>query len=113
MNEQGYKDRLNAFRDSCRVYNQEKQVLDSVDKNSDPMLIQFIRENVEHVEYILSLTKEICGSSIALMIWMLFVEQKTQAAVAYQMNITRRQLQYSLHKHMRLVFEEEQNRAGR
>lgn len=116
MNEQEYKERLQAFKSSCRVYKQEKAFLeDAAMKNSkaDKKLISFFREDVESVDRTFALIKELCGTSAALMVWLLYIEEKTQAAAAYQLNITRRQLQYSFSQYMHKVFEEERARGTR
>ena len=115
MTEQQYRERLHAFRSSCRVYKQEKEFLEKHANTAvqpDQRLVSYFKEDVESVEHIFSMLSELCGRPAALMVWMLCVEEKTQAAAAYQLNITRRQLQYSFSRYMHLVFEEERSRAA-
>lgn len=116
MTDQEYKERLHAFRNSCRVYRQEKEILENAQtarKTTDPTLIKYMQDDVDQVEYILGLARELFGTSAVLMIWLLMVEEKTQAAAAYQLNITRRQLQYTFSKYMHRIFEEERIRGIR
>lgn len=116
MTEQEYKEKLHTFKNSCRVYKQERTFLENTNTQNgqyDKKLIGFIRENVESVDRTFDLIRELCGSSAALMVWLLYIEEKTQAAVAFQLNISRRQLQYSLSQYMHKVFEEELIRGTR
>lgn len=116
MKEHEYKDRLQAFKNSCRVYEQEQKVLENarlLNVESDERLTAYLKEDVESVNRMFEIIKELCGTSIAVMIWQLFVEGKTQAAIAHQFGITRRQLQYCVNKYMHEVFEEELIRAAR
>ena len=114
MTEQEYKEKLKIFRSSCRVYKQEKAFLDNVDtenSQTDQKLISFMKENVESVDRTFTLIRELCGASAALMVWLLYIEEKKQAAVAYQLNISIRQLQHSFSQYMHKVFEEEKTRG--
>ena len=116
MNERDYKERLQAFKNSCRVYEHEQNALEKArlsNGSGDERLNAYLKEDVDSVTRTFELIRELCGTSIALMIWQLFVEEKTQAATAHQFGITRRQLQYCVNKYMHEVFEEELIRAGR
>lgn len=104
-----YKDKLDAFKSSCRVYKQEKLNLEKLlQEESDPVKAQYIRyvqEDVVFVEGKLDEIEEKCGPNARLMVWELFVENKTQASVAEEYHLTRRQLQYSVNKWMREVLQ--------
>ena len=116
MNERYYRERLQAFKNSCRVYEHEQKTLEKarlLNVESDERLNAYLKEDVESVTRTFKMIRELCGTSIAVMVWQLFVEGKTQAATAHQFGITRRQLQYCVNKYMHEVFEEELIRAGR
>lgn len=112
MADREFKDRLDAFKNSCRVYKHEKAMLDdqSSYKRSDfgdEKLLSYIKEDVDYVEGIFSAVETRYGKSARLMIWLLFVEEKTQVDVAAQFGISRRQLQYSLNKWLQYVLGQE------
>ena len=110
MTEQEYKDRLDAFKSSCRVYKNEKKMLEESDmrKNAfgDDQLYRYMKEDIDYVNRMFETIGTKCGVNARLMIWLLFVEENTQADVAYRFGLTRRQLQYSLNKWMHQVFSE-------
>lgn len=111
MNEHEYKEKLSAFKSSCRVYKNEKRMLEEAEnrKNAfgDDQLYKFMREDIEYVNRMFEIIGSKCGVNARLMIWLMFVEDITQADVAYRFGVTRRQLQYSMNKWMHQVFEEE------
>lgn len=115
MDEQIYREKLSSFKDSCRVYKKEKQTLEasvSPILPADRQVLGYLKEDVEYVNHVFSRVKDLFGTSAVLMIWLLFVAEKTQVDVAYQLGITRRQLQYSVSKYMHRVFEEEEHRGS-
>ena len=107
MTEQEYKDKLDAFKSSCRVYKNEKRMLEEAElKKSyfgDEQLYRFMCEDVEYVDQMFEKISEKCGMNARLMLWLLFVEENTQADVAFRFGLSRRQLQYSMNKWMRTV----------
>ncbi len=114
MTEKEFKTKVEALKSSCRVYRKEKQSLLDMEKAgvntgdfSKNQLYIFIKEDVEYVEETLRLIEQKCGKNARLLIWLLFVEERTQAAVAQEFDITRRQLQYSVNKWLRMIWEEE------
>ena len=114
MNEQEYKDRFDAFKSSCRVYKHEKKMLEEADQRKngfgDEQLYRFMKEDTEYVDRMFEKIAEKCGINARLMLWLMFVEENTQADVAYRFGITRRQLQYSMNKWMHQVLAEEDSR---
>ncbi|MDO4413570.1 MAG: hypothetical protein Q4C20_00685 [Erysipelotrichaceae bacterium] len=114
MTEKEYKERLNAFKNSCRVYKYEKKMLQEADmrKNGfgDDQLYSYMREDIGFVDGMFDTISAKCGVNARLMIWLLFVDENTQADVAYRFGLTRRQLQYSVNKWMHQVFEAEGRR---
>ncbi|HCK88814.1 MAG TPA: hypothetical protein DHW39_08400 [Erysipelotrichaceae bacterium] len=114
MTEKEFKAKTEALKDSCRIYRKEKQTLLDMEKAgvntgdfSKTQLYLFIKEDVEFVEQTLKQIEKVCGKNARLLIWLLFVEERTQAAVAQEFDITRRQLQYSVNKWLRMIWEEE------
>lgn len=114
MTEQEYKDKFDAFKNSCRVYKHEKQMLEEADprKNvfGDDQLYRFMKEDVDYVDRMFEKIAEKCGINARLMIWLMLVEENTQADVAYRFGLSRRQLQYSMNKWMKQVLTEEDSR---
>ena len=114
MTEQDYKEKLTAFKSSCRVYRQEKEMIEDLSSREsggafgNEKLLEFMKEDVAFVDKMFDRINEKCGSNARLMIWLLFVEEKTQVDVAYQYGLTRRQLQYSLNNWMHKVLDTEQ-----
>lgn len=110
MTEQEYKEKLDAFKNSCRVYKNEKKMLSEAEIRKsyfgDDQLYKFMREDVEYVDRMFEKIGARCGVNARLMLWMMFVEENTQADVAYRFGLSRRQLQYSMNKWMRQVFSE-------
>lgn len=111
MTEKEYKEKLDAFKNSCRVYKHEKMMLEDSAKTAhkfgDEQLNAFLLEDITYVDDMFSEIEEKCGKSARLILWFLYVEGKTQADAADQFGLTRRQLQYSLKKWMRQVLEQE------
>lgn len=115
MDEQVYREKLSSFKNSCRIYRKEKQTVETFASSAsmpDQQVLRFLKEDVKNVDRIFDLLKDLFGTSAVLMIWLLFVEEKTQVDVAYQLGITRRQIQYSVSKYMHRVFEEEEHRGS-
>ena len=110
MTEKEYKEKLEAFKDSCRVYRQEKQMMEELQLKSgsfgNERLHSYIKADIEYVDRMLEEISKKCGSNARLMIWLLFVEEKTQVDVAVQYGLSRRQLQYSISKWMHKVFDD-------
>lgn len=111
MTEQEYKAKFDAFKNSCRVYKHEKQMLEEADPRKkgfgDEQLYKFMKEDVDYVDSVFKKIADKCGMNARLVIWLMFVEENTQADVAYRFGLSRRQLQYSMNKWMRQVLAEE------
>ena len=110
MTEQEYKDKLDAFKSSCRVYKNEKKMLAEAEMKKtwfgDEQLHRFMKEDVEYVDGMFEKIGKKCGVNARLMLWMMFVDENTQADVAFRFGLSRRQLQYSMNKWMHTVLAE-------
>ena len=100
-----YRDKIDAFRDSCRVYLKEKETEANLKGDSDELFVRFLKEDIQYVEDTFEKIRNECGIDAENVIRKLFVEEETQKQVAYEFGITRRQLQYSLYRWLRQVFE--------
>ncbi|MDO4413572.1 MAG: hypothetical protein Q4C20_00695 [Erysipelotrichaceae bacterium] len=107
---QDYKDKVESFRSSARFYLNNKQMYESLtsdpDEKADERQLKYIHDDLVYVEKTLDQIYAQCGSAARLIVYLLYVENRTQDSVAKDYNITRRQLQYSLSKWLRAVFEE-------
>jgi hypothetical protein len=110
MTEKEYKEKLDAFKNSCRVYKNEKKMLAEAEMKKtwfgDEQLHRFMKEDVEYVDGMFEKIGKKCGVNARLMLWMMFVDENTQADVAFRFGLSRRQLQYSMNKWMRQALEE-------
>lgn len=107
---QSFKERVDSFRSSARFYlsNQkayEAMISDQKAGQNDQQL-KILHDDLLYVEDIFNRIHDECGSGARLIIYLLFVENRTQESVARDFNITRRQLQYSLNKWLYTVFGE-------
>lgn len=99
-----YREKIDAFRESCRVYLKEKEVAAGLNQESEEMFARFLREDIQFVEDTFERIKNECGNDARSVVWKLFVDDKTQAEVAYEFGISRRQLQYSLYNWFHRIF---------
>lgn len=99
-----YKQKVDAFKDSCRMYLHEKAYLASFD--CEPMLKRFIQDDISFTESIFDKLEKECGKEARQAVYELFVEEKTQVEVAYGMHISRRKFQYQIGEWLEKVFEE-------
>lgn len=101
-------DKSNLFRGSARFYLRNKQMYEEYrlsEKNEqDDRFYSFILEDLHFVENTLEEIKEKCGTAARLIIYLLYVENRTQEEVVGLFGITRRQLQYSLARWMDTAF---------
>ena len=74
-------------------------------KNSNSTYLKYLQEDISFVENTLSQVREKCGSAACLIVYMIFVEGRKQNEIAEEYHMTRRQLQYSVTKWMKKVFE--------
>jgi len=126
-----YRSKLAAFRTSCRVYQKEKQEMDhlvnrypslagvkpekgtvKLDPHMDTglgniELYQLLAQDIHYVDDVFQRIDEKCGHTAYLMLWMLFIEGRTQQSVAESFGLTRRQMQYSMDKWMKQVLYDE------
>lgn len=106
-----YKDRADIFRSSARLYlsNQKtyKEYQSGRFKQPDERFLSFIKEDMQFVEKTLDEIKEKCGTAARLVVYLLYVENRTQEDVAGDFRITRRQLQHSLNRWMSTVFSDD------
>lgn len=99
-----YKQKVEAFKDSCKMYQSEKIQLESVNENE--ILKKYLEEDISFVEETFSDLEDECGQRAKNTVWELFVEERTQVDVAFEMNMSRRQLQYLINKWLHAVFED-------
>ena len=104
-----FKDQMEAFKASARFYLQNRkqynQMKQSADTAGNEQILEYLHEDLEYVESTLKAVLDKCGPGARLIVYKLFVEGKTQGAIAVEYGMTRRQLQYSLNKWMKTVFE--------
>ncbi|MDO4413573.1 MAG: hypothetical protein Q4C20_00700 [Erysipelotrichaceae bacterium] len=99
-----FKNKVEAFRNSCKMYRSETEKLGSLDENA--ILKKYIEDDVSFVEETFSKLEDECGLRAKNTVWELFVEERTQVDVAFEMNMSRRQLQYLINKWLHAVFED-------
>lgn len=99
-----YREKIDAFRESCRVYLKEKQAASALTEDSEEMFIRFLSEDIQFVENTFEKIRQECGIDAENVIRRLFVDDMTQSEVAYEFGISRRQLQYSLYIWFQRVF---------
>ena len=103
-------ERAKIFRSSARFYLSNKKIYEDhhAGRNSqqDERLLTFIREDLTFVERCLDEIAQKCGTAARLIVYLLYVENRTQEDVAGNFGITRRQLQYSLIRWMNTAFAE-------
>ena len=99
-----YKQKVDAFKDSCRMYVHEKAYLASLD--NDTMLKRFIQDDISFTESIFDKLEKECGETARQAVYELFVEEKTQLDVACNMHVSRRKFQYLIGEWLGKVCEE-------
>lgn len=108
-----YMNRVDSFKSSAKFYLSNKKLykdlLAGKNEPDNEQYLQYIRDDLAYLEKTLDLIKEKCGPGARLIMYLLFVERRTQQDVAKEYNFTRRQLQYAVTKWMREVFGEEAN----
>lgn len=100
-----YRQKVEAFKDSCRMYESEKAAQAELSKGNE-MLARFIKDDIAFTEDTFARILEECGEAARQAVYELFVEEKTQLDVAYNMGISRRKLQYMVNQWLHTVFEE-------
>lgn len=109
-----YKEQLEIFHSSCRLYPQGKKKAEDMKNMSrelDPNRKQnyaYLCENVQYVEGMMDELCRRCGTNSRVLVWLLFVCGKTQKDVADRSHISRRQLQYSVDHWMRILLEKKE-----
>ena len=130
MAKEGYKQRAEAFKNSCRVYLKEKERIRRLEEKYPGLaeadfsedifridltgehgqgnmeLYQFLKDDSRFVEETFDKITETCGNNAKVLIWALFVENRIQTDVADEFGLTRRQLQYSVDKWLQEVFRD-------
>ncbi len=129
--EDSFKQFVNAFKSSCRVYLKEKERAAMIEAKFPELkttvfspdafkidlsddygrgnmeLYQFLKDDIAFVEETFQKISEKCGSNAKVFIWSLYVENRIQTDVADSYGLTRRQLQYMVDKWLREVYEDE------
>ena len=100
-----YKQSIEAFKDSCRMYRNEKELLKN-DSEKSEMFIQFLEDDITFTEHIFDRILAECGRTAKQVVYELFVEERTQLEVAYSMGISRRKLQYLMEQWLHTIFGE-------
>ena len=130
MAKEAYRQRAEAFKNSCRVYLKEKERIrrleekypglaeadfsedtfriDLTEENGqgNMELYQFLKDDSRFVEETFQKITDTCGNNAKVLIWALFVENRIQTDVADEFGLTRRQLQYSVDKGLQEVFRD-------
>ncbi len=101
-----FKEKVEAFRESCRAYKSEKQMLEN-NAEDQAVLLDMIRKDVSFVEKTFETIMKKCGPNAGVILWKLFVEDRTQDEVAYEINVSRRKIQYSVNRWLHMVFEDD------
>lgn len=100
-----YRQKIEAFKDSCRMYENEKASQAELSEGNE-MLAKYLSDDIAFTEDTFARILEECGETARQAVYELFVEEKTQLDVAYNMGISRRKLQYLVNQWLRTVFEE-------
>lgn len=103
-----YREKAEAFKVLCRTYKREKVLSQETNVQMDDLLKRFVREDVEYVEKTFDKIEQAFGPEAKNILWKLFVDGRIQVDVAYESNISRRQLQYSVDRWIRYIFEDEE-----
>ena len=130
MAKEGYRQRAEAFKNSCRVYLKEKERIRKLEEKYPGLaeadfsedtfridlteengqgnmeLYQFLKDDSRFVEETFQKITDTCGNNAKVLIWALFVENRIQTDVADEFGLTRRQLQYSVDKWLQEVFRD-------
>jgi len=73
-----YKEFLQTFKFACRVHRAELAQLELIkEKGSKNQTQQYLEKDLEMVEEIFDKIDEICGPSARVLIWMMYVEEKS------------------------------------
>ena len=99
-----FRHKVDAFKDSCKIYESEKEHLASSLENETLKL--YMEEDVAFTEDVFSRLEKQCGPVARQTLYELFVLEKTQDNVAFEMHISRHQLQYQVNTWLRAVFGE-------
>lgn len=101
-------EKARQFRSSARFYLSNRKMYEAYlsDRNAqqDDRMYSYILEDLKFVENSLDEIMEKCGTAARLIVYLLYVENRTQEDVAGIFGITRRQLQYSLIRWLDTVF---------
>ena len=102
------KDKIDAFKASCRVYLNEKEALESYHSTNlgDKYMYDMMQDDVDFVEEVFERLEEECGTQAKLMFYLLYVKAETQQDVAKKFGLTRRQLQQTIYRWQRQVFDD-------
>lgn len=102
-------EKARQFRSSARFYLSNRKMYEEhiTDRHAqqDDRMYSYILEDLQFVENYLEEIMQKCGPAARLIIYLLYVENRTQEDVAGIFGITRRQLQYSLIRWMNTVFD--------
>ncbi|HAW12795.1 MAG TPA: hypothetical protein DCW34_03740 [Erysipelotrichaceae bacterium] len=102
------KDKIDAFKASCRVYLNEKEALESYHSTNlgDRYMYEMMQDDVDFVEDVFERLEDECGTQAKLMFYLLYVKAETQQDVAKEFGLTRRQLQQTIYRWQRQVFDD-------
>ena len=86
------------------MYEREKKLVEICDENDQ--LKKYLGDDISFVDKTFEALEEKCGETAADVFWKLYVKKKRQSAVAQEMNISRRKLQYHMEEWFHAVFDE-------
>lgn len=103
------KDKIEAFKASCRVYLNEKEALESYRSTNqgDRFMYELMEDDVNFVDDTFEIIEDECGTQAKLIFYMLYVKCESQIELAKKFGLTRRQLQQAVYKWQRQVFPDD------
>lgn len=104
-----YEDWLDTFKNSCHMYRKQKNEIVSrqglpVDSVTNQML-KYMEQNIQFVEDYFDKLRLHCDTGAVVILWLLFVEEKTQQEIVYEYGISRRQLRQHVNEWLKKLYE--------
>lgn len=104
------KENYEAFVTSCRFYRVEKTEYENLKQQKlDPVSKQtmlFYERDIRFVEHWFEIISEKCGTNAALLMWLLFVEERTQNDISEMFGISRSNLWTKLENWKKELFDD-------
>ena len=104
------REKIEAFKASCRVYQNEKEALESYHSTNqgDRFMYELMEDDVNFVEEAFERIEDECGTQAKLLFYLLYVKGEPQIDLAKRFGLTRRQLQQSIYKWQNQVFPDDE-----